>query len=145
LTALLILVAQFNQGAENERKKIVAFYLQNTKFINNWDLVDLSAANIIGKYYLNKNKSIIYELAKSDNLWERRIAMIATYRFIKADQFADVFKIAEMLMSDKQDLIQKAVGWMLREAGKRNQDLEEKFIKKYLQVMPRTTLRYGFN
>jgi 3-methyladenine DNA glycosylase AlkD len=143
LTALLILVAQFNRGDEAERKKIVDFYLQNTKSINNWDLVDLSAPNIIGKYYLSKNKSIIYELAKSDNLWERRIAMIATYEFIKVNQFADVFKIAEILLSDKQDLIRKAVGWMLREAGKRNQELEEKFIKKYLRVMPRTTLRYA--
>jgi 3-methyladenine DNA glycosylase AlkD len=133
-----------NKKSKSElKKKIFDFYLSNTKNINNWDLVDLSAPNIVGEYLLTKNKSILYKLAKSKNLWERRIAILATFTFIKDNQYRDALKIGQLLLKDKHDLIHKAVGWMLREIGKRNQSEEEKFLKKYYQVMPRTMLRYA--
>ena len=146
LAALLILVEKYRKSDEKQKKKIADFYLANTDRINNWDLVDLSADKILGEYLYDKNdkeKSILYELAKSSNLWERRIAMISTFAFIKKGKFEDTFKIAEILFGDKHDLIHKAVGWMLRELGKRNQEAEEKFLKKHYKKMPRTALRYA--
>ena len=146
LIALLILTLNFNKLEINKEKKcVVKFYLKNTKKINNWDLVDLSAHQILGNYLLeqNKDKPILYKLARSYNLWERRISIIATYAFIKENKFEDTLKISEILLRDKHDLIQKAVGWMLREVGKRNQDLEEEFLRKYYKEMPRTMLRYS--
>jgi 3-methyladenine DNA glycosylase AlkD len=143
LVSLLILVQKYKKAADLEKKKIVDFYLKNTKNINNWDLVDLSAHKILGEYYLKKNKKILYKLAQSKNIWERRIAVITTFEFIRNNQFAESLKIAEMLMSDQHDLIHKAVGWMLREIGKRNQKIEEKFLMKYYKNMPRTMLRYA--
>jgi 3-methyladenine DNA glycosylase AlkD len=145
LTALLILVEQFETGDVKKKKIIYNFYLKNTKKINNWDLVDLSAPKIVSAYLL-ENKSerkILYKLAKSKNLWERRIAIVGTYEFIRAKQFEDTFKISEILLRDKHDLIHKAVGWMLREAGKRDQEAEEKFLQKHCCAMPRTMLRYA--
>ena len=140
LTALLILVLQFQKSND---KSIINFYLKNTKYINNWDLVDLSAHRLLGIYLINKDKSILYKLARSKNIWERRIAVISTFAFINKDKFEDSLKISEILLNDKQDLIQKAVGWMLREIGKRDQKIEEKFLKKYYKQMPRTMLRYS--
>ncbi|MDP2638812.1 MAG: DNA alkylation repair protein, partial [Candidatus Azambacteria bacterium] len=115
LTGLMILYKKFNKAQEKERKKIYKFYLKNTKWVNNWDLVDLSAREIIGGYLLDKNRKILYKLAKSNNLWERRIAVISTFAFIRNRDFKDTLKIAEILLHDKHDLIHKAVGWMLRE------------------------------
>ena len=139
LIALIILVDQFKDNKEN----IFNFYLKNTKNINNWDLVDLTADKIVGEYLRDKDKSILYELANSNNFWERRISIISTFNFIKNNQFEDTLKISEILLKDKQDLIHKAVGWMLRELGKRDLELEESFLKKHYKTMPRTTLRYA--
>ncbi len=146
-TALLILVHQF-QGAMTRHSapagyKIFNFYLKNIKYVNNWDLVDGSAPKIVGDYLLDKNRAILYKLAKSKNIWERRIAVLATYAFIKKNQFLEILKISEMLLNDKQDLIHKAVGWMLREVGKRSQKTLEKFLKTHYRKMPRTMLRYA--
>lgn len=142
LTALLILVQQFKNANEITRKKIVNFYLKSTKYINNWDLVDLSANHILGTYLLGKDTSILKKLAKSKNLWERRIAMIATLAYITKNEFKEALVIAQILLNDTHDLIHKAVGWMLREVGKRNQTVEEEFLKKHYKQMPRTMLRY---
>lgn len=145
LTALLIMVQQYQKGDGEFRQKAVNFYLKNTSFINNWDLVDLSAPKIIGDFLLhNKSKRILlYRLSVSENLWERRISIIATYPFIKAGQFEDTLKISKALLNDSHDLIHKAVGWMLREVGKIDRLVEEEFLQKYYQKMPRTMLRYA--
>jgi len=141
--ALLTLVSKFNKANEDEKKKIFTIYLKNSRFINNWDLVDLSAPNIIGAYIMNKDKNILYRLARSKTLWERRIAVLGTFYFIKYGQFDDSLKTARMLLNDKEDLIHKAVGWMLREIGKRALAAEEKFLRQYYKKMPRTMLRYA--
>ena len=142
LTALLILVRQFHNYPE-KREKIFKLYLANTKNINNWDLVDLSAPNIVGSYLLDKDRSILYKLANSSHLWERRIAVLSTFMFIREKQFDDSLKIAEILLKDKHDLIHKAMGWMLREIGKRDVKILEDFLKKHHKTMPRTMLRYA--
>jgi len=143
LTALLILVAKFQKAKEKEQEKIVNFYLENTKRVNNWDLVDLSAPKILGVYLLKKNKSVLYQLARSENLWEKRMAIMTTFEFIKNNQFKDALKISKILLSAEDDLIHKAVGWILREVGKKDQVMEENFLKKHYQQMPRTMLRYA--
>jgi len=144
LTALLILVRKFEKGDDKTRQKIFRLYLNNTQRINNWDLVDLSTPNIVGAYLQNKNRKIIYKLAKSKNLWERRISVLATFAFIKDGDAKDALKIAELLLADQHDLIHKAVGWMLREIGKRcSQEIEEEFLRKHHKIMPRTMLRYA--
>ncbi|MFH1325967.1 MAG: DNA alkylation repair protein [Candidatus Falkowbacteria bacterium] len=143
LTSLFILIDKYQRADQKNRKKIFNFYLSNTKQINNWDLVDLSAPNIIGDYLLEKDRKILYKLARSKNLWEKRIAIISTFKFIRDNQFTDTLKISELLLTDKHDLIHKAVGWMLREVGKRDQQLLEKFLDKHLRQMPRTMLRYA--
>ena len=143
LTALIILNLKYQKADEKTKKEIFNLYLRNTKKINNWDLVDLSAPNIVGDYLLDKDRKILYKLAKSDDLWERRIVILATYAFIRNNEFEDTFKISEILMNDNHDLIHKAVGWMLREAGKRDLKEEEDFLKKYYKEMPRTMLRYA--
>lgn len=142
LIVLLILVYNFSVGDEKAREKIYKFYLENTKYINNWDLVDLSADKIIGGYLINKPKDTLFKLVRSKNLWEKRISMIATYYFIKNGKFDTTLKLAEILLLDKHDLIQKAVGWMLREVGNRNLQTEIKFLNKNYKKMPRTMLRY---
>jgi len=141
--ALAILVEQFKKAKEKQRTAIYKLYLKNTRFINNWDLVDISAPKIIGPYLENKNRNILYKLAKSKLLWERRIAIMSTFHFIKLKQYSDTLKLAEILLKDKHDLIHKATGWMLMEIGKQNRGVEEKFLQKYYQQMPRTMLRYA--
>lgn len=143
LLALLILVSRFEKGESKTQEKIFNFYLANTKHINNWDLVDLTAPKIVGEYLLNKDRLILYELVKSNNLWKRRIAILSTFTFIKKNDFIETLKISKLLLTDPHDLIHKACGWMLREVGKRNLENEEEFLKKYFKIMPRTMLRYA--
>lgn len=144
LCALLILVDKFKQGSGAERKKIFDFYLRHSRFVNNWDLVDLSARHIVGAYLWGKSKNILFDLASSKNLWQRRIAAIATFYDIANEDPRPTFKIADMLLQDKHDLIHKAVGWMLREAGKRcGEKILEDFLKPRYKKMPRTMLRYA--
>ena len=143
LIALLILIENYRKDSIEHKNSIFNFYLKNTKFINNWDLVDLSAPNIVGNFLLDKDKSILYNLAKSSNLWEKRIAIISTFAFIRLYKFKHTLKISEVLMNDNHDLIHKAVGWMLREVGKRNKEVEEKFLNQHYMKMPRTMLRYA--
>jgi len=147
LCALLLLVHNYNQAKNNKdegtKKEIYNFYLKSTKYINNWDLVDLSCHQIVGDYLKDKDKSILYELAKSNNIWERRISIISAFASIRNNDFNDVIKISELLMKDKHDLIHKAVGWMLREMGKRNKQQLIFFLNKHYKEMPRTMLRYS--
>ncbi len=143
LLALLILTLLYAKGNESEKKRIYELYLTCTNYINNWDLVDGSASHIVGDYLMEKSRDPIYELAKSNVLWERRIAIMSTFHFIKQGDFDDTQKIAAILLTDKEDLIHKAVGWMLREVGKRNQQVEEHFLKEHYDKMPRTMLRYA--
>lgn len=145
LTALLILVRRYRKtDSEIEKKNIYNFYLKNTKYINNWDLVDLSTSYIVGDYLVNKNKTILEKLARSNNLWERRIAIISTFRFIYKGEYQWTFKIVRILMKDKHDLIHKACGWMLREVGKKiSLSVLIEFLDHYGNEMPRTMLRYA--
>lgn len=145
LIALFLLVYDFSKGDEKEKKGMYEFYLSHTRYINNWDLVDSSAPQIVGIYLLNKPRSILKKLAKSKDVWERRIAILSTMAFIaKAKEYEDTFVIAEILLHDNHDLIHKAVGWLLREVGKRiGQKVEEDFLKKHYKDMPRTMLRYS--
>ncbi|MCK5122781.1 MAG: DNA alkylation repair protein [Candidatus Pacebacteria bacterium] len=143
MMALFVLIKQYKKADENTKKKIFDFYLKNAKNINNWDLVDLSAPKIVGDYLLDKPRSALYKLAKSENLWEKRIAIISTWIIIRNNEFDDTLKIAKILLNDKHDLIHKAVGWMLREVGKRDQELEEEFLQKHYLKMPRVMLRYA--
>lgn len=145
LISLLILIEQFKKADEKLKKQIFQLYLENTTYINNWDLVDLSADKIVGEYLLDKNKDILQRLAKSKLLWDKRVAIISTYRFIK-DQHdpTQTFLISDLLISDKHDLIHKAVGWMLREVGKNcSQQILEEYLKTRYKTMPRTMLRYA--
>ncbi len=143
LFSLLVLVNLFKRANDKDKKKIYTVYLSNTKFINNWDLVDASAGHIVGAYLLTRDKKPIYVLARSKNVWERRISIMSTSYFINYNRFVDTLNIAEMLLGDEEDLIHKAVGWMLREIGKRDFELEERFLGKYYKSMPRTMLRYA--
>lgn len=143
LISLLILVNQYTQGDDTAREKIFGFYLINTENINNWDLVDLSAPRIIGAHLLNREKTVLFKLAKSTNIWEKRIAIISTIYFIRYMHFETTFQIAEILLNDEHDLIHKGVGWMLREVGNKDLRQEEIFLKKYYTQMPRTMLRYA--
>lgn len=144
LTGLLLLVKQYKNAKETEKKAIFDFYLKNAHRANNWDLVDVTCKDVIGVYLFDKeDRSILYRLAKSDNLWEQRIAIVSTYAFIKNGEFEDTFAISKQLLSHKHDLIHKAVGWMLREVGKRDRQALETFLEIHKQQMPRTTLRYA--
>jgi 3-methyladenine DNA glycosylase AlkD len=142
---LFVLVKKFEIGSEKEKQKVYRFYLQNLQQVNNWDLVDLTAPKIIGAYLVDKNaeRKILYKLAKSKNLWEKRIAIISTFAFIRQNYFSDTLAISEIFLAEKHDLMHKAVGWMLREVGKRNQEVEEEFLRRHYQQMPRTMLRYA--
>ena len=144
LTALFIMVGQFKKGGLAEQEDIYKIYISNIKWINNWDLVDSSAPNIVGKYLLDKDPSILFKLARSRLLWDRRVAMLATFTFIREGKPEIALKIAEMLINDKHDLIHKAVGWMLREVGKKyGIKKETEFLNKHYCEMPRTMLRYA--
>lgn len=141
--ALAILVSRYKKANDQEKKKIFNFYIKNSKKINNWDLVDVSAPKIAGKYLLNQDKKILYKFAKSKNLWQKRISVLATFWFIRENQFEDSLKISKILLTDRHDLIHKAVGWMLREIGKRNKQIEVKFLEEHAHKMPRVMLRYA--
>ena len=137
----LILVEKF-QKSEN-KKKIFDFYLKNAHRANNWDLVDCSAHKIVGKFLLNKKRDILYKLVKSNNLWEKRISIISTFAFIDNKELEDSLKLGKILLNDSHDLIHKAVGWVLREVGKKDQKVLENFLKTHYEKIPRTTLRYA--
>ena len=141
--ALFILVNSYKKSDADLKVFIYNMYLDNTMFINNWDLVDSTAEHIVGEYLYNNDREVLFYLAKSDSLWERRISIISTFYFIRRNDFADTLKIAELLINDKEDLIHKAVGWMLREVGNRNLEIEENFLQKHYNKMPRTMLRYA--
>ncbi len=143
LLSLLILVLKFQKGDLINKEKIYLLYLKHTKHINNWDLVDLSAKHIVGSFLFDKGRKPLYILAKSNNLWERRIAILSTHYFIERNDFTDTLKLSEILLADKHDLIHKAIGWMLREVGKRDLTVEDEFLAKYSRIMPRTMLRYA--
>jgi len=156
LTALIVLTYKYEKTKkETEKKEIYEFYLSNTKYINNWDLVDLSAPKIVGNYLLNhKNeKNILYKLAKGyqrcpkrqpiSRLWEKRISILATFPFIKANNYEDSIKLSEMFLYEEHDLMHKAVGWMLREVGKKDEQVLINFLDKHYKEMPRTMLRYS--
>lgn len=145
LVSLLILIFKYKKADEVGKKEIVDLYLKKTKNINNWDLVDLSAGYIVGDYLFQfkKDRSILYKLAKSNSLWERRIAIMSTFAFIKNNFFEDTMSISKILLNDSHDLIHKAVGWMIREVGKRDKKTEVDFLGKHYKKMPRTMLRYA--
>jgi 3-methyladenine DNA glycosylase AlkD len=143
LLAILILIRIFKKGPDNVKTSIYELYLNSTEFINNWDLVDTSAEHIVGAYLMDRSKRPLYHLARSSNLWQRRIAIMATFRFVKGHEFSETLRIAEMLLEDRHDLIHKATGWMLREIGKRDLKAEETFLKAHYKKMPRTMLRYS--
>jgi 3-methyladenine DNA glycosylase AlkD len=141
LVALVILIQKY--GRALDKKEVFDFYLRNMDRINSWDLVDLSAPSILGAHLVDGGRELLYRLAKSDSIWERRMAIVATLHFIRNNDFADTLKIAEMLLHDSHDLIHKATGWMLREVGKRDLVVEEAFIAKHCKSIPRTMLRYA--
>lgn len=144
MCALLILVIQYKKATKELKQKIFDLYLSRTERINNWDLVDLSAPNIVGEHlYLCNDRTILYQLADSPLLWERRIAMVSTLTFIRRGEFNDTFSLADKLVDSRHDLMQKAVGWMLREMGKRDIALLRIFLNKHASTMPRTMLRYA--
>lgn len=141
--ALLILELAVREAPDAVRKRIYDFYLANTRYINNWDLVDVSAAGLVGAYLADRSRKPLYQLVRSQDLWERRIAIVATHHFIRLGDFADTLKIAGILLKDEEDLIHKATGWMLREVGKRHQPTLEGFLRRHYRAMPRTMLRYA--
>lgn len=145
LSGLFILISKYKKTKGKDREDIFDFYMHNAKKgnIDNWDLVDLSAPNIVGDFLEKKNKGELYTLAKSENLWEKRIAILSTFHFIRQNQFDDTLKLSELLLKDKHDLIHKAVGWMLREVGKRDKQVLTSFLNKHYKNMPRTMLRYS--
>jgi 3-methyladenine DNA glycosylase AlkD len=145
LTGALVLVEQYRRAGESDRAAIYRFYATHLDGINNWDLVDLSAPKIMGAHLLvrKEERKILYRLAKSKDLWRRRVSVLSTYSFIKHGDFADTLALAEILLHDTHDLMHKAVGWMLREIGKMDLEAEEQFLRKHYRVMPRTMLRYA--
>jgi 3-methyladenine DNA glycosylase AlkD len=143
LLALFMLVQKYRSGNNRTKEDIYKLYLNKTRFINNWDLVDGSAQHIVGEHLMDKDKIPLHELASSVNLWERRIAVMATFYFIKHGKYEETLKVAKTLLNDSEDLIHKAVGWMLREVGKRDMIVEETFLKQHYKKMPRTMLRYA--
>ena len=143
LLAIIMLVNQYKKSSASDAEKIFTLYINNTKYINNWDLVDISAPHIVGAHLYKKNRELLYDFAKSADLWKKRIAIMATFYFIRNNEFSDSIKISEFLLNDTHDLIHKAVGWMLREIGNRNRQFEQIFLDKYAANMPRTMLRYA--
>jgi 3-methyladenine DNA glycosylase AlkD len=143
LAGLLVLVAHYQNGTKADQKQVFELYLKSTTHINNWDLVDVTAHKIVGDYLLTRPRDILYDLAKSKSLWERRISIISTFAFIRAGEYQDSIKLAQLLLNDKEDLMHKAVGWVLREVGKHDVLLLREFLDDYAPNMPRTTLRYA--
>lgn len=144
LTSIFILVAKFQKAKKQDEKKIWAdFYLKHRSWVNNWDLVDSSAHLILGDYLLDKDRSLLFDLAKSGILWDQRIAIMSTFYFIRKKDFSDTLKVAEILLHHPHDLIHKAVGWMIREVGNRDFETANQFLLKHYQTMPRTMLRYA--
>lgn len=145
LLALIILTYKMKKAKENEQKEIIELYINNTEYINGWDLVDLSAHYTLGKYLLEHEdeKGILYDFANSNDLWKQRISIVSTWIFIRNNKYEDTLKIAEILLNNEHDLIHKAVGWMLREVGKKDFDIEYNFLVKRYKQMPRTMLRYS--
>ena len=145
ICSVMILLRRFGKSDFKGKKEVFGFYLKNLKGINNWDLVDISCPKIIGRYLWESksNRDFLFDFAKSDNLWKRRIAVMSTFWFIREKEYQDSLKIAEILLNDEHDLIHKAVGWMLREIGNRNLKVEEVFLKRHYKIMPRTMLRYA--
>ncbi len=143
LCALLLLVDRFQRGDEAEKKKVYSLYMRSKAFINNWDLVDLSAPKIVGPFLDGGSRAILYRLARSKNLWDRRIAVLATFHYIKRGEFADALALGEKVLADEHDLMHKAVGWMLREVGKKDVAVLEGFLREHHRRMPRTALRYA--
>ena len=145
LFALLVLVSRYKAKkiTLESKEEIYQFYIDNRKYINNWDLVDVSAPHIVGVHLLDKDRSLLYQFAKSDNLWEKRLSIISTFAFINSHQFDDTLAIADILLEDTHDLIHKAVGWAVRNVGIKNLDVELEFLKSRYKKMPRTMLRYA--
>ena len=143
LTGLLILTYRYPKSTPEQKEALFSFYVAHVPWINNWDLVDVTAPNIVGAWLQDRSRDLLYQWAESENLWERRLAILSTLHFIRQDDFEDTMKLAQMLLSDTHDLIHKAVGWMLREAGKRSQNVLESFLDEYCERMPRTMLRYA--
>lgn len=141
--AQMILVERFRKGDARTKKQVYDLLMKMRRTLNSWDAVDATAPSIVGPYLHDKNKAVLYKLARSKSLWDRRIAIVATSYFIRKHQLEDTFRIAEMLLSDKEDLIHKATGWMLREAGKKDQPALEQFLKTHYHSLPRTSLRYA--
>ncbi len=143
LTAAILMVYKVEKGGQEQLEEMVNLYLNNLSAFNNWDLVDSSCHQILGGFLDNKERDLLYDFARSGDLWKKRIAMITCYHFIKHEEFEDALHIAEILIQDEHDLIHKAVGWMLREIGNQDLETEEKFLKDHYQTMPRTMLRYA--
>jgi 3-methyladenine DNA glycosylase AlkD len=144
LLALVLLVERFERGEESERARIYAQFRKHTpRYVNNWDLVDSAAYQIVGAYLEARDRGPLYELARSPSLWERRVAIIATFGYIKKGAFDDALGLAKILLGDGEDLIHKAVGWMLREVGNRDRAVLERFLREHYAAMPRTMLRYA--
>ena len=144
LLGLIILVNKYSKAKDEKvRNQLYKIYVSSFKYVNNWDLVDVTCLHVIGKHLMDRDRSILYSWAKSDDLWTKRIAIVSTHWFIRKNDLDDTFKIAEILLNDEHDLIHKAVGWMLREAGKKDLEKEEIFLKKHYKNMPRTMLRYS--
>ena len=143
MTGLLIWVYQSRKATSIHREALMERYVANRQYVNNWDLVDVTCPHLVGRQLLQNDRSVLYDLAREDHLWSQRIAIVSTISFIRAGQFADTFAIAEFLLPHKHDLIHKAVGWMLREVGKRNTDALDEFLHDHIRQLPRTTLRYA--
>jgi 3-methyladenine DNA glycosylase AlkD len=143
LLALLLLIQFYEQAPDRGRTAAYRLYLDNTRYINNWDLVDVSAPRIVGRHLQARSRQVLHRMARSSSLWDRRIAMLATLHFIRTDDFDDTLRIAATLLHDEHDLMHKAVGWMLREVGKRDIAIEEEFLRRHYRDMPRTMLRYA--
>jgi 3-methyladenine DNA glycosylase AlkD len=143
MLALLLMVHRYNKSDDEAREVLYHLYLDSTTYINNWDLIDVTARHIVGAWLYNRPRKPLFVLAKSDSLWERRISILSAFYFIAKNDFEDALKLAKILLNDDHDLMHKAVGWMLREIGKRDRKREEEFLLKHYRKMPRTMLRYA--
>lgn len=143
LLGLLILVRRYQRGSEALREKVYRLYVSHLRWINNWDLIDVTAEHVVGAWLWERDRGFLHECARSRNLWKRRVAILATFHFIKRQQYEDTLRLAKVLLQDEHDLIHKAVGWMLREIGNRDRAVEEAFLREHYRTMPRTMLRYA--